>query len=168
MERARRLGCALNTVKRYARATRLEHLLRPPPYGRCLVDPHRDVVRRRVGGGVPVTAIPAEIREQGYSGSANLLVRYINQGRADHDRIAPAPRRLVSWIMSRRQDLSDHTSRNRRDLIASCPGMTTLATRVGQFAAILTQRHDTELDTGIARGFRLVLLPLPVAPQGDL
>ncbi len=40
----RRLGWALNTVKRYARAERVEDLLRPPRYGACLLDAHRDLI----------------------------------------------------------------------------------------------------------------------------
>ncbi|SDJ03647.1 hypothetical protein SAMN05192558_10440 [Actinokineospora alba] len=54
-----------------------------------------------------VTRILAEIREQRYTGSATLLVRYINQGRADPERVALSPRRLVSWLMSRPADLPD-------------------------------------------------------------
>jgi hypothetical protein len=50
---------------------------------------------------VAVTRLLTEIRELGYIGSANLLVRYLNQGRADTERAFPAPRRLVSWIMTR-------------------------------------------------------------------
>ncbi|WP_329792523.1 transposase [Lentzea sp. DG1S-22] len=82
LECARRLGWVLHTVKRYARAKRAEDLLRPPRYGACLVDSHRDLVRQRLAEKVPVTRIPAEIREHGYTGSANLLVRYVNQRRA--------------------------------------------------------------------------------------
>ena len=128
----------------------MEALLRPPRYGACLVDAHRDLVRRRLAEKVPVTRILAEIREQGYPGSANLLVRYINQGRADPERATPSPRRLVSWIMARPEDLLDHTRRHLDDLIASCPEMTTLAARVGEFAALLTQRRGHDLDTWIA------------------
>ncbi|TDD37765.1 transposase [Saccharopolyspora elongata] len=150
MECARRLGRALNTVKRYARAERVEDLLRPPRYGPCLVDAHRDHVQRRLAEKTPVTRILAEIRDQGYTGSANLLVRYINQGRADPQRLAPSPRRLVSWIMSRPEGLSGPTRRHLDDLIASCPGMTTLATRVREFAAILTGRRGQDLAAWIA------------------
>lgn len=146
---ARRLGWSLNTVKRYARAQDVEQLLRPPRYGACLVDAHRDLVRRRLAEKVPVTGILAEIREQGYTGSATLLVRYITQGRADPRRLVPSPRRLVSWIMSRPADLPDHTRRHLDDLIASCPQMTTLAGRVGEFAGILTQRRGQDLDAWI-------------------
>ncbi|MGW5644664.1 ISL3 family transposase [Saccharopolyspora sp. NPDC003752] len=150
MECARRLGWALNTVKRYARAERVEDLLRPPRYGPCLVDAHRDHVQRRLAEKTPVTRILAEIRDQGYTGSANLLVRYINQGRADPQRLAPFPRRLVSWIMSRPEGLSGPTRRHLDDLIASCPGMTPLATRVREFAAILTGRRGQDLAAWIA------------------
>jgi transposase len=147
---ARRLGWALNTVKRYARATRAEDLLRPPRYGRCLVDPHRDLVRRRLAEQVRVTTILAEIREQGYTGSANLLVRYINQGRVDTERAAPSPRRLVKWLMSKPANLTDHHRQHLDELIASCPEMTTLAARVRKFAALLTQRGGADLDAWIS------------------
>jgi len=74
LECVRRLGVALNTVKRYARA---EALRRPPHYRRTLVDSYRDHLRRRLAEqpGISVTHLQAEIREQGYPGSANLLVR---------------------------------------------------------------------------------------------
>lgn len=65
LETTRRLGWSLNTVKRYARAESVEQLLRPPRYGRCLVDPYRDLVRRRLSEQVPVTRILDEIRAAG-------------------------------------------------------------------------------------------------------
>jgi transposase len=77
-------------------------------------------------------------------------VRYINQGRADPERTPPSPRRLVSWLMSKPQNLPDHIRRHLDDLIASCPEMTTLATRVREFAAILTRRRGADLDAWIA------------------
>lgn len=43
-------------------------------------------------------------------------MRYINQGRADPERIIPSPRRLVSWITSRPTSLPDHTRRHLADL----------------------------------------------------
>ena len=152
LECARRLGWSLNTVKRYARAQRAEELLRPPRYGPCL----STLIATPSGVGwprtdVPVTRILAEIREQGYTGSANLLVRYVNQGRADPERAMPSPRRFVSWIMARPQDLPEHVRRHLDGLIANCPAMTTLASRVAEFAAILTQRRGRDLDTWIAK-----------------
>lgn len=150
VECARKLGWSLNTVKRYARADDVHQLLRPPRYGRCLVDAHRDLVRQRLAEKVPVTQILAEIRQHGYRGSANLLVRYINQGRADPPRVLPSPRRLVRWIMSKPAGLPGEIRRHLHDLLSRCPQMTTMATRVRQFAAILTGRRGTDLDAWIA------------------
>jgi hypothetical protein len=121
----------LNTVKRYARATTAEELARPPRYGRTLVDPYREHLRRRLAAepAVPVTRLLAEIRELGYTGSANLLVRYLNQGRAQAERAAPSPRRLVGWIMSRPTELPNHERNHLDELLATCPPLTVLAER---------------------------------------
>lgn len=73
-------------------------------------------------------------------------MRYINQGRADPDRATRSPRRLVSWLMSKPENLPDHRRHHRDDLIASCPVLTSLATRVREFAEMLTQRRGTDLD----------------------
>ena len=148
LECARRLGWALNTVKRYARAATAEHLARPPRYGRTLVDPYRDHLRRRLAAqpDVAVTTLLAEIRELGYTGSANLLVRYLNQGRAATERAVPAPRRLVSWIMTRPADLPERECRHLRDLLSSCPHLTILAEHVRAFAGLLTDRRGAELE----------------------
>jgi hypothetical protein len=88
----RQLGWALNTVKRYARATTADQVQRPPRYREPLVDPFLDHLRRRRAEDpqVPVTRLLTEIRELGYTGSANLLVRYLNQGRADAERTPPS------------------------------------------------------------------------------
>lgn len=58
-------------------------MVRAPVYRAYLVDPYRDHLRKRrdEDPAVPVTHLLAEVREQGYTGSANLLVCYINQGR---------------------------------------------------------------------------------------
>ena len=148
LECARRLGWALNTVKRYARAATAEQLQRPPRYGRTLVDPYRDHLHRRLAAepGVPVTRLLAEIRELGYTGSANLLVRYLNQGRAQTERPAPPPRRLVGWIMSRPAELPEHDRRHLDELLASCPPLTVLVEHVRAFADLLTTRRGTDLE----------------------
>lgn len=158
LECARRLGWSLNAVKRYAHAERAEQLLRPPCYGTSLVDAHRDLVRCRLAEKTPATRILAQIREQGYTGSANIPVRYINQGRADPERVAPSPRRLVSWLMSKPTSLPDRTSRHLNELITTCPEITTLAGRVREFAGILTQRRGQDLAAWIAKT-RLNALP---------
>lgn len=147
LECSRQLGWALNTVKRYARAARAEDLIRPPRYRATLVDPYRDHLRRRLTADpdVPVTHLLAEIREQGYPGSANLLVRYLNQGRADTTTVPPAPRRLASWIMTRPQDLTDTQRHHLEDLLGLCPHLQILTERVREFAGLLTNRRAGDL-----------------------
>ncbi len=83
----------MNTVKRYDRVTEPERLIRAPKYRPTLVDPYRDHLRKRrlENPAVPVTHLLQEIRELGYTGSSNLLVRYINQGRVEPDRPALSP-----------------------------------------------------------------------------
>jgi transposase len=151
LECARRLGVSLNTVKRYARVASAEDLRRPPPYRRTMVDPYREHLRRRLAQqpDVPVTHLLAEIRARGYRGSANLLVRYLKQGRAEPDRIPPSPRRLVTWLTSKPANLPEHHRRHLDDLATSCPPMTALAQRVREFAAILTRRRGDDLDAWI-------------------
>ncbi len=58
---------------------------------------HDQALHRRLAAepDIAVTRLLTEIRELGDTGSANLLVRYLNQGRAHDQRAAPPPRRLV-------------------------------------------------------------------------
>ncbi|WP_420874180.1 ISL3 family transposase [Nocardia gipuzkoensis] len=145
---ARRLGLALNTVKRYARASEPEQLRRPPYYRACLVDPFRDHLRQRrtEQPGIPVLHLFHEIKALGYTGGLNLLHKYLNQGRAESDRICPSPRRLTSWIMSRPTDLPAGRRAHLDELVGACPEMTDLARLVGEFAAILIERRGGDLD----------------------
>ncbi|MTE13551.1 ISL3 family transposase [Nocardia sp. CT2-14] len=148
---ARRLGLALNTVKRYARAAEPNQLRRPPQYRACLVDPYRDHLRRRreAEPGVPVLHLFGEIKALGYTGGINLLHKYLNQGRAEGDRLMPSPRRLTSWILSKPADLPAGRRTHLDELLAACPEMTDLARLVGEFAAIMTERRGSDLDAWI-------------------
>lgn len=136
---ARHLGVSLNTVKRYARATEPDRMVHAPVYRSCLADPYRDHLRQRRADDptVPVTHLLAEIREQGYTGSANLLVRYINQGRVEADHAALPPRK-VAGLLTRYPDRLDERQRALRDQLAgACPEMTVLAEQILTFAGLL-------------------------------
>ena len=87
-----------------------------------------------------------EIRELGYTGSGNLLVRYLNQGGAQAERASPPPRRLIGWIMSRPADLPEHDRSHLDELLASCPPLTVLAEHVRAFADLLTTRRGPDLE----------------------
>jgi transposase len=141
-ETGRRLGLALNTVKRYASVTDPDQLIRPPQYRRCLVDPFRDHLRaRRAAGAVATTTLLAEIRRMGYTGSPNLLVRYLEQGRAEESLADPSIRRLTSWIMTDPAHLADAPGTHRDKLTAVCPEMTALSGHVAAFAKLLAHHE---------------------------
>ena len=141
---ARRLGLSLNTVKRYARHSEPDRMIRAPVYRSCLVDPYRNHLRRRrtEDPAVPVTHLLAEIREQGYTGSANLLVRYINQGRVEADHAALSPRKVTGLLTCRPGHLDEHGRALRDQLTGACPEMTVLADQIRTFAELLTPHAD--------------------------
>ena len=139
LECSRRLGLSLNTVKRYARAAEPGRMIRAPRYRATLVDPHRDHLRARRAEdpAVPVQRLLAEIREQGYTGSMNLLYRYITQGRVESDRPHLSPKSVTRLLLTRPDALSDSQRSLLAGLTAACPEMTGLAGLVRAFAALL-------------------------------
>jgi transposase len=136
---ARRLGLAMNTVKRYDRADAPEKLRRAAQYRPTLVDPYRDYLRKRRDEepGVPVQQLLREIRELGYPGSSNLLVRYLNQGRADAARSHLSPRKAAQLLLSKPGNLNDAQRETAGCLASACPEMKALASLIGSFAAML-------------------------------
>lgn len=141
---------SLNTVKRYDRASEPERMHRVPKYRPTLVDPHRDYLRRRRAEelGVPVAQLLREIRERGYQGSSNLLVRYINQGRVEADRPHLSHRRAAAIMLARPGNLQPAQAETLAGLTAACPEMTALASLITSFAALLA------LDPGDDAGLR--------------
>jgi transposase len=137
---SRRLGLALNTVKRYDRADAPERLRRAARYRSTLVDPYRDYLRERRAEepGVPVQQLLREIREPGYPGSSNLLVRYLNQGRADAERPHIALRKASQILLTRPDNLTDGQRKTAARLASACPEMEALASLIRSFAAMLT------------------------------
>ncbi|MER6590768.1 ISL3 family transposase [Micromonospora purpureochromogenes] len=154
LECARRLNLGLNTVKRYARISEPERLVRAPQYRPTLVDPYRDHLRRRreQDPAVGATQLLTEIRELGYTGSLNLLYRYITQGRVEADRPALSPRRLTRYLLTAPDQLKEHQRKLVDVLAGACPQMTALPGFIGSFAALLTPTggNDDHLDSWIA------------------
>ena len=140
LEISRRLNLALNTVKRYARIDQPERLVRAPQYRPTLVDPFRDHLRRRreEDPAVPVLQLLEEITELGYTGSQNLLYRYITQGRVESDRPAISPKRLTRYLLTHPDELHDRQRERIDAATGACPEMTGLAALIGDFAALLT------------------------------
>ncbi|MFE1989850.1 ISL3 family transposase [Streptomyces mirabilis] len=159
---ARRLDLAMNTVKRYARMPEPQALRIAPAYRPTLVDPYRDHLRARRAAepAVAVTHLLEEIRELGYTGSANLLVRYLNQGRAEGDRPVTTPRHAGRLLLTNPENLRPKETTLLEKLAAACPEMTALADLVGGFAALLKpgEGNDVKLTKWITAA-RAVDLP---------
>ncbi|MFE4519187.1 ISL3 family transposase [Kitasatospora sp. NPDC056783] len=152
---SRRLGLALNTVKRYARIPEPTAERIAPQYRPTLVDPYRDHLRTRrtAEPAVPVLQLFQEIKEQGYTGSLNLLHRYLNQGRAEGDRPVTTPRRTARLLLTRPDHLRTKETALRELVTAACPEMTALAGFVRGFAELLAPAagNDTKLTEWITR-----------------
>ncbi|WP_459254007.1 ISL3 family transposase [Streptomyces sp. NPDC059373] len=159
---SRRLSLALNTVKRYARMPEPQALRIAPAYRPTLVNPYRDHLRARRAGDptVAVTQLLAEIRELGYTGSANLLVRYLNQGRAEGDRPVTTPRHASRLLLTHPENLRPKETALLEKIAAACPEMTALADLVGGFATLLkpAEGNDVKLTEWITAA-RAVDLP---------
>jgi transposase len=114
-------------------------MIRAPRYRPTLVDPYRDHLRQRRAEDPAVTIkqLLAEIRALGYPGSMNLLYRYITQGRVESDRPHLSPRRVTRLLLTRPGALASSQRTLLAELTAACPEMTSLATLVGSFAALL-------------------------------
>ncbi len=80
--------------------------------------------------------VSREIRERGYQGSSNLLVRYINQGRLDSDRPHLSPRRATRILLTRPDHLTPGQHETLAGLEGACPEMTALAGLIRSFAAL--------------------------------
>ena len=102
------------------------------------MDPYRDYLRRRreEEPGVPVQRLLREIREQGYPGSSNLLVRYINQGRPGTRRPHIAPRKATQILRTNPDNLPGGQRETAGRLSAACTEMKALARLIGTFAAM--------------------------------
>jgi hypothetical protein len=115
-------------------------MVRAPQYRPTLVDPYRDHLRKRRAEdpAVPQAQLLREIQSKGYTGSANLLARYITQGRVESDYGALSPRRASRLLLTDPEHLRKDQPELRAKLTAACPEMIALAAAVEAFAALLT------------------------------
>ncbi|GAA2791957.1 hypothetical protein GCM10010505_19370 [Kitasatospora aburaviensis] len=162
LECARRLGVALNTVKRYARMKEPTGDRRAPRFKPTLVDPYRDHLRRRRAEdpAVPVTHLLREIKKLGYTGSASLLVRYITRSRAEGDKPVTTPRRFARLILTRPENRRDKDTELLGELTEPCPELAEFARLIEGFAQPLTptEGNDAKLTEWIT-SVRAVGLP---------
>ena len=111
--------------------------VRPTFPPRPTSDPHTFRKRRAEEPGIAVQQLLREIRERGYQGSSNLLVRYINQGRLDGDRPHLSPRRATRLLLTRPDRLTGSQQETLARIETACPEISALASHIRDFAALL-------------------------------
>ncbi|GGV29658.1 hypothetical protein GCM10010495_52280 [Kitasatospora herbaricolor] len=84
-----------------------------------------------------VTHLLLESEELGYTGSANLLVRHITQGRAEGDRPVTTPQRFARLLLSRAEDPRDKDTTQLWKLCEACSEGTELAHFSRAFAQLM-------------------------------
>ena len=115
-------------------------MIRAPACRPTLVDPYREHLRTRRAEdpAVPLTHLLGEITRLGYTGSANLLMRCITQGRVEADHATLSPKKVTGLLLTDPADLHQDERELREKLGAACPEMTELSALIGRFAAMLT------------------------------
>jgi transposase len=154
----RELGLARETVRRFARATRVEDLLATAHIGsrRSILDPFIEHLHQRWSEGVTsAAALFAEIRALGYRGSYTTLCAYVHPFRTVDAAPAagtpvPKVRQITNWILRRHDDLDPDEQIKLKQVRAQCPHLDSLAGHVAAFGDMLTGRHGQRLDAWIA------------------
>ena len=84
-------------------------MIAAPQYRPTLVDPYREHLRKRRAEdpGVSQTQLLREIAALGYEGSANLLARYINQGRVEADHANLSAKKATGLLLADPTKLSE-------------------------------------------------------------
>jgi transposase len=102
--------------------------------------PFREHLRRRRAQdpGVSQTQLLREITALGYKGSANLLARYMSQGRVEAENANLSAKKAAGLLLTDPAKLDQKEITLRDKLAAACPEMTELSAPIGRFAAMLT------------------------------
>jgi transposase len=160
-EVSRRLGLDPQTVRRFADATSLEELLANTRRD-GLIDPFKAYLHQRWNGGCTDTAtLYAEIREQGFRGSAQTLRRHLQPLRpvtgatrrhlpAPSTPAPPKPRCVTKWIMSDPAKLKPEDQHKLDAIRQRSPALDALAGHVQDFADMMHKLRGARLPQWIA------------------
>jgi transposase len=139
----RELGLDRKTARRFVQADEVEELIAKTNSRYSLLDKYKPYLNQRwTSGHTNVSRLIAEIRDQGYRGSAQTVYRYVRPFRAGRTTpavtvapsspAAPKIRHVAGWIMRDPQNLSDtECLRSRRSWPAAPSWRPPVATLVG-------------------------------------
>ncbi|MGH3858971.1 transposase, partial [Actinokineospora sp.] len=136
------------TVRRIVQADDVEDLIAKTTSRYSLLDNHKPYLNHRwTSGHTNITRLIAEIREQGYRGSAQTVYRYLRPFRTGRTTppdgvtaASPAPpkiRHVTGWIMRDPENLSDKDSVRLKEILARCPELDATRRHVDAFASMI-------------------------------
>jgi transposase len=151
----RELGLAKETVRRFVRARSVEELLATSRAGRpSILDQFKPYLHQRWNEGcTSASELFCELRQQGYAGSLGTVITYLRPFR----HLGPPPatppppkvRDITSWLLRHPDSLDTEEQLNRKEVLARCPHLDTLARHVAAFAEFMSGRHGDRLDDWI-------------------
>jgi transposase len=158
---ARELNLDIQTVRRFANAGSAQELLAKAEQRPTKLDPFIDLVNQRWNEGVATArAIHAELRTLGFTGTANIVERYLRPLRPGGDgrrrgqgapaptsRAIPKPRRINRALLTHPDNLTDHDKQTLARATGDCPHLRRLHAHIRSFAKIMAGRRGHEPTT---------------------
>jgi transposase len=149
---SRELGLDLHTVRRFARAERVDQLLGKARSRGSVLDAYKSYLHERFNAGcTDAAALTAEIAALGYRGSGQTVRRYLHPFRATLTALPAVPvpptvRQVTGWLTRRPDDLDEDERLALKDILARSDALATTARQVHAFAEMLTGRHGERLE----------------------
>jgi transposase len=155
----RELNLDIQTVRRFANAATVEELLAKAEHRSSRLDPWRDVVNQRWNARVTnAQEITAELRALGFTGSVQIVRRYLRPLRPHGDGrkhgpaksapttpAIPKPRQVSRWMLTHPDHLDEDEALGLKAAVSSCEHLERLHSHIREFAAIMQQRRGADL-----------------------
>lgn len=162
---SRELNLDRHTVRRFARAARVEELLAAAENRPSILDGYTETIGHLWNGGLDDAAqITTRIRDLGYTGGARTVQRYLAAFRtpgtsrshpgpsrrpAPSTAPIPKPSKISRWLLSHPEHLDADETEQLAELLPRCGHLERLSAHVRSFAAIMTGLRGTEITAWI-------------------
>jgi transposase len=145
----RATGLDRKTVQRFARAGGIDELLVKAVNRESKLDEFKPWICQRWNEGIhDAAALHAELRQRGWTGSAQTIRRYVapfRQAAAPEPGPAvPKTRQITRWLLSAPEHLQPDEQAQLDDIRARCPHLDALAGHVTAFAEMMTARTGSQ------------------------
>lgn len=154
---SRDLGLCFRTVQRAANAASVDDLMAPSLGRASKLDPFKPHLLHRWNQGCTDAAqLHGELKTQGWTGNLRAVQGYLRPLRpftgqkiGTASALAPKPRRVTGWIMTRPDRLTPEDQANLDAILGRCPELAAAAGQVRAFATMMNNRHGHLLDDWI-------------------